>query len=78
MDAWRGYIELHADRGVVTCEIIPQDEDFVGVWIDGDLADDISSSDELASSYGDGFFASLDDYRAGNWLGIDDVWPKQK
>lgn len=77
MNAWRGYIELHAARGVVTCEIIPQDEGFVGVWIDGELADDVESRSELASSYGDGFFVHLEDYRAGRRLGIDDVWPAQ-
>jgi hypothetical protein len=77
--AWQGYIELPRSEGLVTCEIVPDaagaDDPYVGVWIGGNLADDIEGRDELVATYGDRFFASLADYKADNDLTIDDVWP---
>jgi len=79
-DPWMGYIELRYDRGVQSCEIrsgaaTVDDPAYISVWIDGDLADDISTPEELTATYGDRFFDTLDDYRAGRALTIDDIWP---
>jgi len=73
---WAGYIELNYDKGVKRCEIVPQgDGEEPGVWIDGDLADDIEGRDDLVRSYGSRFFDSMADFKAGRALSIDDVWP---
>ena len=73
--SWKGYIELNDDRGVVECEIIFGPQEFAAVWILNGFADNAHSRDSLIANQGRTFFASLDDYRAGRCLSIDDVWP---
>lgn len=76
MQRWNGYIELTGERGVVRCEVIPQNDDFVAVYVDEELADDVEDRDYFASEYGHRFFVSLDDYRDGRDLDLDDIWPE--
>jgi hypothetical protein len=69
---------MRHEQGLKVCEIIPDPPYEPGVWIDGDLCDDVEERGDLARSYGDRFFASLSDFTAGRVLSLDDVWPAKQ
>jgi len=68
------YIELNWGQGIQAIAIY-EDTPYVNVWIDSELADDINNKMDLMTEYGDIFYKTLEDYKSGNSLTIDDVWP---
>lgn len=72
-----GYIELHNDRGIERIEIYGDDSSYITIWINDDIADDITSKSYLSDEYGSKFYESLEDYKNGNVIGIDEVWPSE-
>lgn len=74
---FNGYVELYGGEGIVQISIYPPSNGYVAVYVQGNHADDVDSKEELEGSYGEYFYTSLDDFRAGNTLGIEDVWPDE-
>ena len=71
----KGHIRLDRDEALERCEIVPPVPFLTGVWIDGDLCDDIERREALSGSYGSHFYASVTAFRTDRALTIDDVWP---
>jgi hypothetical protein len=64
---WTGYIALHLNRGVKTIEIYHDEPEYVDIYIDGEMADDVPShpnewADYLGDEYGNTFFEELYHY----------------
>jgi hypothetical protein len=73
---WEGYIELNNDRGLERIEIY-SDPPFVDIYVNDELADDVEDKAYFADEYGSRFYKTLEDYKADNWLSIDEVWPQE-
>lgn len=77
---WSGYIWTYEGE-LRRCSIFENSATypFVAVYIGEELADDIDPAnwkDSLADLYGDQFFVNVEDFKQGDWLTIDEVWPE--
>jgi len=76
LQSFTGYVALPHDRGLKTVEFVPQtdaDGSFMGVWVDGDMADDISTPAEFEREYGT-LFLSVADFKQDRPVPISDYW----
>lgn len=76
---WEGYIELHNNRGVEKIAIYWNGDkvDYVDVYINDEMADDVEDKTYLSDEYGSRFYLTLEDYKANNWLSVEEVWPEE-
>lgn len=72
-----GYVDRINGEGVHTVEIY-KDDDFYYAYVNGELADDVTSPEEFEDTYGFGLYTSLKEYRAENGALYDiyDFWPQ--
>lgn len=57
---------------------IEKDGEYVNVWLDSDIADDIESIDDLRGieGYENKFYYSVQDFRDEKSIPIEEVWPE--
>jgi uncharacterized protein (DUF427 family) len=66
---------MNHDEGIKSVSI-KQDEEYVNVWVDGDLCDDVSTREEFREGYGSQFYLTFDDARKDiEMYTIEEVWP---
>jgi hypothetical protein len=76
LKAFRGYVASPRGEGLKSVEFVPQSDPngaYMGVWVDGDMADDIETPAEFTREYGT-LFGSIDDFKQGRPLSIADYW----
>lgn len=69
-----GYIALKNKQGLKRIEI-RKDQEYINVWIDDDLADDVQDVGYLIAEYGRNLYLSMDDYKQDKVIDVESVWP---
>lgn len=74
-----GFVELFDGSGVKMVEVY-KDGEYLNIYVDNDLSDDVESPEDFEENYGVNLYKTLEDFKKDNPVktnGIQDFWPDE-